>query len=637
MKKLCFVVFLLLISFSLFAEGKDLTILFTHDMHDHLYPSTILKDGEVISAYGITRISTLVKEERKKDSQLLLVDAGDYSMGTLFQTIFSTHSPQLRIMGKIGFDVTTLGNHEFDFRASGLAKSLNVARKSGDRLPEMLVGNVTFPRDEKGNISASLAELEDALKQFPAKEYIVLEKNDYKIAIFGIMGKDSASNAPMAEVTFTDYIENAARIVSDIKQNESVDMILCISHSGTEGTSPNTEDEILAKKVGDIDLIISGHSHTVIPEPIIVGKTTIVSCGSYTEKLGKIIVSKTDKGWTPKEYTLIDIDSSIPEDPEITSIISYFKRIIEREYLSQWDFGFDQVLAYSPFNFTASNEVGDEHAEEPLGTLITDAYRYAVEQAEGRDYEPITAALVPSGVIRGSFVKGDITVSDAFIVSSLGIGKDGIAGYPLISVYLTGKELKTMCEVDASIQPIMSAAQLYISGLSYTFNPNRLIFNKVTEVAFMDKDGIKSPIDEKKLYRVVTGLYSGQMLPVINDKSFGILSVVPKTKEGEVIVDFEEQIIYDSRDGQKRELKEWVSLAQYLQSFPKLDGKPIVSNYYNEAKGLKNLDTSKNPIKLLANPSLLSLIVYTIILAFAALIVYLLYKLIKLMLRLIKK
>jgi 2',3'-cyclic-nucleotide 2'-phosphodiesterase (5'-nucleotidase family) len=628
-KRLLFLFVLLSLSFVLVAADGSLTILFTHDMHDHLTPSNTLQNGQSMSTYGLTRIASLVKEERKKDSELLLVDAGDYSMGTLFQTIFSTHSPQLRIMGKIGFEATTLGNHEFDFRASGLAKSLNTAKASGDKLPELLVGNVTFPKDAAGNLTPSLAELEAALANYPAKEYILLEKKGYTIALFAVMGKDSASNAPMAEVTFTDYIENARRIVSDIQANETVDMILCLSHSGTEGKSPNTEDEILAKKVPEIDVIISGHSHTVIPEPLIVGKTIIVSCGSYTEKLGKLLVEKTDKAWTVGTYQLIDINDSVPEDREILPIVNYFKLIVEREYLRQYDLGFDEVLAYTPFHFTASNEIGDEHREEPLGTLICDAYRYAVEQAEGDSYEEITAALVPSGVVRGSFVKGDISVADAFIVSSLGIGKDGIAGYPLISVYLTGKELKTMCEVDASIQPIMSAAQLYITGLTYTFNPHRLIFNKVTDVALINKDGIKEKIDDKKLYRVVTGLYSGQMLPVINDKSFGILSVVPKTKDGEVIRDFEAQIIYDLRDGQKKEVKEWVSLAQYLQSFPKIDGKSIVSNYYAQAQGLKNVDASKNIFKIIASPNLISLIVYAIVIIISILIVWIFVVIIK--------
>jgi hypothetical protein len=88
--------------------------------------------------------------------------------------------------------------------------------------------------------------------------------------------------------------------------------------------------------------------------------------------------------------------------------------------------------------------------------------------------------VVPSGTIRGTFLKGNITVADAFAVSSLGIGPDKKAGYPLISVYLTGRELKTACEVDASVAPLMKPAQLYIAGMTYTFNPHRLMFNKVT-------------------------------------------------------------------------------------------------------------------------------------------------------------
>jgi 2',3'-cyclic-nucleotide 2'-phosphodiesterase (5'-nucleotidase family) len=80
----------------------------------------------------------------------MLLDGGDYSMWTLFQTIYSEQSPGLKMLGQMGYDVTTLGNHEFDFRPQGLAGTLNVARNSQYTLPQIVSANVTFPVVREG-------------------------------------------------------------------------------------------------------------------------------------------------------------------------------------------------------------------------------------------------------------------------------------------------------------------------------------------------------------------------------------------------------------------------------------------------------------------------------------------------------
>lgn len=112
--------FILLSSLSLptFAEDNEsLTILFTHDIHDNLEAFDMEINGDIRSIGGFARLSTAIKEEREKDKDLLLLDAGDYSMGTLYQTIYTSHSPALRLMGHMGYDATTFGNHEYDFRS----------------------------------------------------------------------------------------------------------------------------------------------------------------------------------------------------------------------------------------------------------------------------------------------------------------------------------------------------------------------------------------------------------------------------------------------------------------------------------------------------------------------------------------
>jgi 2',3'-cyclic-nucleotide 2'-phosphodiesterase (5'-nucleotidase family) len=597
---------------------QSITILFTHDMHDHLYPFEIEEDGEIKILGGYARLYSAIDKEKEKNPNTLLVDAGDFSMGTLFQTVFSSHAPGLRIMGQMGYDVVTLGNHEFDFRAEGLADSLKVAKDSGEVLPKMVASNVHFPVDDNGELTPTLKKLKDAMDYYGVKNHILIKRNGIKIGIFGLMGKEAASNAPMSEVEFTDPIQSAKDTVGVLKEEEKADLIICLSHSGTWEDKSKSEDEILAKEVPDIDIIISGHTHTTHPEPIIVGNTIIGSSGRYGENLGILKIAKDEnKNWMVKDYRLEPIEGYLTSNPEITETIDFYKGRVQAEYLTRFNMVFDEVVAYTPFNFTSYGILGKDHDEDILGNLISDSYIYAVKEAEGENYEPIAVSVVPTGTIRGSFIKGNITVSDVFNVSSLGIGPDKVSGYPLISVYLTGKELKTVAEVDASISPIMSVAQLYTSGLNFTFNPNRLIFNKVTDVYLEKEDGSREEIRDEELYRVVAGLYSAQMLSIVGDKSFGLLSIVPKTKEGIPITDYEAQIIYD--DG--HEIKEWLAIAEYLKSFETEDGIPQVPQYYSQKQGRKIVDDNPNLFARLKKPNKIALVLYGVILIILVLII----------------
>ncbi|GLC32793.1 bifunctional metallophosphatase/5'-nucleotidase [Clostridium omnivorum] len=606
---------------------KTMTILFTHDMHDHLLPTSIQDNGQVVRTGGYAELQSAINAEKKSSANSILVDAGDYSMGTLFQSIYSSDAPELRILGQMGYDAVTLGNHEFDFRANGLADSLNVAKNSGDKLPQIVQSNVSFNADKSGNLSQSLANLKKAMSDYGIKDYTVIEKNGIKIGVFGLIGLDAADSAPMAEVKFTDVTENAKRVVDILKNKEKVDMIICLSHSGVDVDKSKSEDEKLAKNVPEIDVIISGHTHTKLEKPIVVGSTIIGSCGEYSENLGVInITQNSDKRWKLNNYKLDKIDNTLTPDSNISKTIEKFKSVVEQKYLNRFDMKFDEILAYSTMNFVPSSDIGKKHGEDTLGNLITDAYIYAVKKAEGANYEPVAAAFVPTGTIRGSFVKGNITVSDAFNASSLGIGADKISGYPLISVYLTGKELKTACEVDASISPVMSSAQLYMSGLNFAFNPNRIILNKVTKANLQKPDGTLEIIEDKKLYRVVVGLYSAQMLSVVGEKSYGLLSIVPKTKDGKPITDFEAQIIKDNSNGNNYEVKEWFAIAEYLKSFDKVNGVSQIPKYYSETHERKVVLGSHNIIAMFSSPNVFSISICAIIIVVIALVIFIIVR-----------
>ena len=588
------------------------TILFTHDTHDHFLPMPDEEGGEY---GGYTRLATLLKQEREAHPDALTLDAGDFSMGSLFQTIYATHAPELQALGAMGYDVTTLGNHEFDYRAQGLAGMLNAAVDSGSPLPAIVQANYKPPESDTASW--------EAWERYGIQDYIILERGGISYGIFGLMGEEADSNAPMSGMEFEPTVEAAQRTVAaiqaELEQSSNPSLIICLSHSGTDGKGKG-EDYELAKAVDGIDLIISGHTHTVLEEPLQVGNTLIVSAGEYTSYLGSLTLSWSEDGQkTIQDYRLIPVDETVAADPGMEQLTNRFQPLVESEYLAQYGLKFDQVLATTEFSFTPISQFATEQREDTLGNLIADSYIYAVQQAEGENYVPVDFAVVASGVIRGSFAAGEITTSDAFNVSSLGSGADGTPGYPLISVWITGKELKDAFEVDASVTPIMSAAQLYGSGMTWTWNPHRIIFNKVNSCAQILPDGTTVPLENDKLYRVVTGLYSGQMLGTVNSQSFGILTITPKDANGNVITNFEDHIIYNP-DGS--EVKEWYALASYLQSMGTVDAR------YSAPEGRKVEERSWNPISLLKGLNLIGGIALAVLLVVILLVVLLIYRIV---------
>lgn len=584
------------------------TILFTHDTHDHFLPMPDEEGGEY---GGYIRLATLLKQEREAHPDALTLDAGDFSMGSLFQTIYTTHAPELQALGAMGYDVTTLGNHEFDYRAQGLADMLNAAVDSSSPLPAIVQANYKPPESDTPSW--------EAWERYGIQDYIILERSGISYGIFGLMGEEADSNAPMSGMEFEPAVEAAQRTVAAIQaelaQSSNPSLIICLSHSGTDGKGKG-EDYELAKAVDGIDLIISGHTHTILEEPLQVEDTLIVSAGEYTSYLGSLTLSWSEDGQkTVQDYRLIPVDETVAADPGMEQLANRFQPLVESEYLSRYGLEFDQVLATTPFSFTPISQFAAEQREDTLGNLIADSYIYAVQQAEGEHYIPVDFAVVASGVIRGSFAAGEITTSDAFNVSSLGSGADGTPGYPLISVWITGKELKDAFEVDASVTPIMPAAQLYGSGMTWTWNPHRIIFNKVNSCAQVLPDGTTVPLENDRLYRVVTGLYSGQMLGTVNSQSFGILTITPKDANGNVITNFEDHIIYNP-DGS--EVKEWYALASYLQFMGTVDAR------YSAPEGRKVEERSWNPISLLKGLNLIGGIALAVLLVVILLLILLL-------------
>lgn len=583
-------------------EPKQLDILFTHDTHSHLNSFTTIVNGEKKEAGGFAKLKTLIDEHKKANPDTLVLDGGDFSMGTLVQTVYDTEAAELRMLGQIGCDVTTLGNHEFDYQSKGLADMLNAAKNSGDTVPSLVLCNVDWDAMEEAGLSEGQKQIQSAFEKYQVKDYVVVQKGNIKIAVLGVFGKDALVCAPTCELVWKDPVKAAKQTVEKIKKKEKVDMIACVSHSGTWDEADKSEDEILAKEVPDIDLIISGHTHSQLDKPIQHGNTYIVSCGEYGKNLGTISMTQKDDGrWKATSYELIPVSDEVNPDETTQAKIDALMDTVDINYLAKFGYTRKEVLAENDIEFNSLDEMGTKHEELNLGDIISDAYVYAVENSDNYDGDPVDVAVVPSGTVRDTYAKGEITVESVYNSFSLGIGKDGLAGYPLISAYLTGKELKLVAEIDASISDFMTIARLYCSGLNFTFNPHRMILNKVTDCYLTGQDGKREEIQDDKLYHVVTDLYTGQMLGSVMDISYGLLSIIPKDKEGNPIEDLEEYAIME----ENQELKAWVAIARYMQSFDDTDGDGIanVSEYYATTHGRKVVENSRNLVQLLKNPN----------------------------------
>lgn len=625
----CLTILLLSIGFCVGAtkEQKKIDVMFLHDTHSHLKEFATVEDGETQVLGGFAKIKTLINKQKAENPDTLLLDAGDFSMGTLIQVVFEEEASEIRMLGQLGMDATTLGNHEFDYKASGLAKMMNRAVESGDALPAMVVCNVDWNGMKKKGLTEDQQLLLDAFENYGVQEYIVIEKGDVRVAITGVFGKDCLDCVPNCPLDFQEPVEAVAETVGTIRKNEEVDMIVCVSHSGTWEEDEKSEDEILAKEVPELDLIISGHTHTKLDEPIVHGDTYIVSATEYGKYLGDLSMTQKSNGrWTMDSYELVTVEETIADDPETKKKVDALMDMVDSKYLEQFGLTKDQVLCTNDIEFTTSSDAGAFHTEQNLGSIMADAYTYAVELMS-EDTHPVDVAVVPAGTIRDTYAKGEITTENVFNSFSLGIGEDGIPGYPLISVYLTGAELKTIAEIDASVSDLMTTARLYTDGLYWNYNPKRMILNKVTDVYLCNGQEERVELEDDKLYRVVTDFYSSQMLGGVTDLSYGLLSIVPKFADGTPIENYEDAVVM--ADG--KELKAWFAIASYMQSFEKVPQK------YAAPEGRKVIEESNSLIDLVKNPNKFFFIIIAVILIVLALIVGIILLLVKIVKKIIKK
>jgi 2',3'-cyclic-nucleotide 2'-phosphodiesterase (5'-nucleotidase family) len=341
-----------------------------------------------------------------------------------------------------------------------------------------------------------------------------------------------------------------------------------------------------------------------------VGKTAIVAAGCYGAYLGILDLEYTrEKGAKFSAYSLKEVSSDVPADAAMASDIASFKKQIDERYLHPYRYYYDQTIAESGFDMDFEPYGNAQSTETGLGDMVTDAFRYAVQKAEGNKYEPIDLVIEPQGVIRDSFLRGPITVADIFKVLSLGLGMDGNAGYPLIACYIAGDDVKRLLEVDTTVAKIKSDAHLQMSGIKFTYNPHRVPFDRVTSVEIREAGGEYRPLETGMLYRICMNIYTAQMVDYVRRVSYGLIAIHPKDRHGNPIADLKEALIdADGIASGMHELKEWVALTTYMESFPRTgrDDIPTVPLRYRTPESRITIKPSWNPLELIRGGSMIT-------------------------------
>ena len=213
------------------SDGEQkVKILFTHDMHSHL---DAYKSEESVMIGGLAKMKTLIDEKKAENPATFLVDGGDFSMGTLYQTIYETDATELTMLGRLGYDVTTFGNHEFDYRSEGVSNMFHAALKNAEedsslQLPAFVCANIDWAK----NTSEDNERIHQALEDYGSTPYVIVEHGGVRIGVYGVLGEDAEDCAPESGLTFESIVDTSKEMVDQLEK-EDVDMIVCLSHSGT--------------------------------------------------------------------------------------------------------------------------------------------------------------------------------------------------------------------------------------------------------------------------------------------------------------------------------------------------------------------------------------------------------------------
>lgn len=397
-------------------ESAKLVILHTNDMHAQYIPlKAFWIEGDVkplIGGFGA--LDAYIKREREKGLPILLMDAGDLMTGTLLsekEIEGAKGGALIKMMNEMGYDIMTLGNHEFDNGQENVAKLYEIA---------------DFPI-----VNANLLKEGKPI----APIYEILEIAGIKVGVIGLMTKDFYDVVMKSRIEGLELIDltiAAERIVKEI--DPFTDLIILLTHAGVE------EDKELAREVTGVDIIIGGHGHTRLEKPLIENRVIILQTGSRTANLGRleIVVQGDTVSWYDGRLIPLWVDSIVVE-PNLASKISGFEADIKRM--------FGDTLAT-----LLSDLVRSSRRESNVGSWVASI----IKSATNSDF-----AIMNSGGIRKNVSAGPLTRLD--IKEMLPFENT------LVTFDVTGEELLDLIKFNIESSRKTGNEQLQFSGLSYKY------------------------------------------------------------------------------------------------------------------------------------------------------------------------
>ncbi|HEY4395365.1 MAG TPA: bifunctional UDP-sugar hydrolase/5'-nucleotidase [Polyangia bacterium] len=552
---------------------QKLLILHTNDIHSHLMgfapeidytPATPNDDATV---GGMARLAAAIGSAKMSataaGTPVLLLDAGDFMMGTLFELLATQASPELAMMQALGYDATTIGNHELDWTPHGLAGILQAAVANGVTIP-ILSSNMNFSATDPAD-----DELEMLAQGGVIQPKLIKTVGGLKVGFFGLIGANAVQVTPQAApLTFDPIAVAAARMVKELRETDQVDLVIALSHSGIDHTGQG-EDAVLAAQVPGIDVIISGHTHDTLAQPAQVGNTLIVTAGAYTAYLGELALTVTPSG-TPggqasvalDGYTLLPIDDAIPGDPTTQAGVD--------QYIAGLDTALGpEGLAYKAVVATTAADLTlPARGEAPVGNLVTDAYRTITAALQPTD--PPVIAVDADGALRAPILAGKtgtIWLADLFRVTPLGIGPDQIPGYSLVTFYLNATDIRNGLELGGAPEVVPNDFFLQISGLKVSYDMTKPLFGRVSSLALETSTG-EQPLDltdTTTCYKVVTTNYVAGLLGAVQSLTQNLLSVTAKDSDCLTPVDPTTRFVdADPTTPAVEELKHWQAVLKYV-------------------------------------------------------------------------
>lgn len=409
-------------------DGKTV-ILHTNDVHGN------------IKEYA--KVAAMKDDYKAQGAQVILADAGDYSQGTVYVSLEKGKNA-VTMMNLAGYDVATIGNHEFDYGYAQLKSNLDSAAF------KVVCANV----------------LQDGSPVFDA--YTMINKGGVQVAFVGVETPEAQTKANPALIqglTFLagDEMYAAVQTQVDAAKTAGADIVIVLTHLGVDSSSePNTSYD-LYKKVNGIDFIIDGHSHTVMPkgpegEPI-------QSTGTALNNIGVITIDNVTKKIESNE--LIPIWHTEEVDGENVAVYDYTKSDetvanAAKAIIDPIDADYGQKFAESAVDLNGAKAPGNRTEETNLGDLITDAMMWAIKtKAPGVDMTN-AVAITNGGGIRAPIAKGDITKKDVNTVLPF--------GNTLAVVYVKGSELLEALEVSTYCTPKSLGGFPQFAGMEVELN-----------------------------------------------------------------------------------------------------------------------------------------------------------------------